>query len=355
MKVYIKGMGNISPQQSWGDETLLSQTLEYKGDRLTCYEPPYEKWIDVRSLRRMSRIIKMGVAAGSMALKEAGVANPDGIITGTGYGCLDDTGTFLTKMVINEEQALNPTPFIQSTHNTIGAQLALLLQCQSYNQTYTQGAFSFESSLLDAVLQLQDNPSQSILVGGVDEITDISHAIQQRFAKFNKESLSSLDLFILSRGTLNGEGASFVVLSGEPGEHDKASLEAITMFYKPDEATLRKGINTFVLEAGLQPDEIDFVLSGACGSVEFDSSLNSIVNDIFPSSSKGFFKHLCGEYPTASSFALWLAARILHAHHVPDTVIFHDAGRPVGNVLIHNQYFGTYHSLILLKSCRAIL
>ena len=355
MKIYIKGMGNISPQQTWGDETLLSQTFDYKGDRLTCHEPAYEQWIDVRSLRRMSRIIKMGVAAGSMALKEAGITNPDGIITGTGYGCLDDTGSFLTKMVINDEQALNPTPFIQSTHNTIGAQLALLLQCQAYNQTYTQGAFSFESSLLDATLQLQENPSQLMLVGGVDEITDISHAIQQRFGKFNSESRSSLDLLKSSEGTLNGEGASFVVLSGEPGEHDKASLEAMTMFYKHDEATLRNGIKTFISEAGMQSHEIDFVLSGACGIREFDSPLNAIVDDIFPDSSKGFFKHLCGEYATASSFALWLAAQILHAHHVPEMVIFHDAGRPVENVLIHNQYFGTYHSLILLKSCRVIL
>jgi 3-oxoacyl-(acyl-carrier-protein) synthase len=96
----------------------------------------------------MSKILKMGVASGTLALREAGITAPDGIITGTGYGCLEDTGTFLTKMIEGRETALNPTPFIQSTHNTIGSQIALLLQCQGYNQTYTQRAFSFENVCL---------------------------------------------------------------------------------------------------------------------------------------------------------------------------------------------------------------
>ena len=63
------------------------------------------------------------------------------------------------KMVDSNESALNPTPFIQSTHNTIGSQIALLLQCQGYNQTYTQRAFSFENVLLDAILELKENPT----------------------------------------------------------------------------------------------------------------------------------------------------------------------------------------------------
>jgi len=355
MAIYIKGMGTISPQQSWGDETLLSQIMESNGDKLTCYEPEYEQWIDPKNLRRMSRIIKLGVTAGLMALKEADVTNPDGIITGTGYGCLDDTGIFLTKMVLNEEHALNPTPFIQSTHNTIGGQLALLLQCQHYNQTYTQGALSFENSLLDAVLQLQENPTKKLLIGGADEITEASHAIQKRFGFFKKELNSNLELFNAPDGTINGEGASFTVLSGAAGTHDKASIEAVQLFYKPSYAVLQNGIADALTQCGINPSEVDFVLSGKSGDERSDSMLKKAIAEMFASSSLGYFKHLCGEYPTASSFALWLAARILHEHHIPDAVIIHDTGRPVKNVLVLNQYFGTYYSLMLLQSCRATL
>jgi len=355
MAMYIKGMGTISPQQSWGDETLLSQIMQSNGDRLTCYEPEYEQWIDPKNLRRMSRIIKLGVTAGLMALKEADITNPDGIITGTGYGCLDDTGIFLTKMILNEEQALNPTPFIQSTHNTIGGQLALLLQCQHYNQTYTQGAFSVESSLVDAVLQLRENPTKKLLIGGADEITEASHAIQKRFGFFKKELNTNLELFNTPEGTINGEGASFVVLSGEAGAHDIASIEAVQMFYKPSDAALQKGITEALTQCGIDPSDVDFILSGKSGDERSDGVLQNVTAEMFASSSSGYFKHLCGEYPTASSFALWLAARILHEHHIPDAVIVRNTGRSVKNVLILNQYFGTYYSLILLQSCRATL
>src|SRR6187549_9756 len=255
MALYIKGMGNISPQKTWGEESLFTP-VNYSGDRLRCVEPEYSQWIDPRQLRRMSRVIKMGVAAGSMALKDAGITVPQGIITGTGYGCLDDTGIFLTKLVENQEQALNPTPFIQSTHNTIGSQIALLLQCQDYNQTYAHDAFSFESALLDAMLQLNETPERKILIGGVDEITDASHAIQKRFGIFNKTE-NSLQLFNgPSHGALNGEGSAFFVLSGEKSEGDKVGVEALTTFYKPDEESLVKGIQDFLKAASLKSEDI---------------------------------------------------------------------------------------------------
>ena len=49
---------------------------------------------------------------------------------------------------------LTPTSFIQSTHNTVGGQIALGLECKGYNFTYVHASISFESALLDAQLQL---------------------------------------------------------------------------------------------------------------------------------------------------------------------------------------------------------
>ncbi|MBL7858696.1 MAG: beta-ketoacyl synthase chain length factor [Cyclobacteriaceae bacterium] len=356
MAVYIKGMGAISPQKTWDDETLLSQAVGYRGNRLTCIEPDYNQWIDARTIRRMSRIIKMGVTAAFMALKEAGVERPDGIITGTGLGCLEDTGIFLMKMTESSEMALNPTPFIQSTHNTIGSQMALLLQCQQYNQTYAHESFSFESALLDASLQLEDYPDQNIVVGGVDEITEISHTVYRRFPVFRREVNNTLTLFESDEpGTIHGEGAAFFVLSGKRGEHDLARIEALTTLYKPDGHQLKTGIKKFLDDAGISPDAIDLVLVGKSGDATHDQETENTTTSFFPSSSIGLFKHLCGEYPTASAFGLWLAARMLQAHHTPDVVVYRDTGRALNNVLLYNPYFGTHHSLILLKSCRDTL
>ena len=148
MSLFIHGIGNISPQKTWDADLLPDEINKPASDRFYAIEPDYAQFIDAKSIRRMSRIIKLGMGAATIALRQANIKVPDAIITGTGYGCLEDTGTFLAKMIENHEVALNPTPFIQSTHNTIGSQIALLLQCQGYNQTYAHGAFSFESVLI---------------------------------------------------------------------------------------------------------------------------------------------------------------------------------------------------------------
>lgn len=350
MTFYIKGMGNISPQKTWGEESLFTPAV-YNGDRLKCIEPEYSQWIDPRQLRRMSRIIKMGVAAGSMALKDAGITVPQGIITGTGYGCLDDTGIFLSKLVENQEQALNPTPFIQSTHNTIGSQIALLLQCQEYNQTYAHDAFSFESALLDAMLQLNETPDRKILIGGVDEITDASHAIQKRFGIFTNTENSLQILTKPSHGTVHGEGSAFFVLSGVKDERYKVGVEALMTFNKPDDESLKKGILNFLESSSLTSGSIDLILSGKSGNSKADEKSDRIVSAIFPSNSVGYFKPLCGEYPTASAFALWLGAQIIQEQCVPAGIMSKQMNTPIKNILIYNSYFGTHHSLILLRAC----
>jgi 3-oxoacyl-(acyl-carrier-protein) synthase len=352
MKAYINGMGAVSPQQIWNKDMLfLSQPCEYAGDHLACTEPDYAQYIDPKYLRRMSRILKMGVSAGAIALREAGVEIPDGIITGTGYGCLEDTEIFLRKMIELREQALNPTPFIQSTHNTIGSQIALLLTCQGYNQTYSQEGFSFESALLDAMMELKENPDQTLLTGGVDEITSASHEIQMRFDIFRKTSASNFDLFNRSsRGTLHGEGAFYFALSGKKGKETHASIDSISTFYNPGHEELVAGIHAFIQSASLAPEDLDLVLIGKCGDDDLDHLTEGISKQSFGSAPVGLFKHLSGEFPTASAFALWLGARIIQTQQVPP-IVLNESTRPLRNVLIYNPYFRHYHSLILLRAC----
>ena len=352
MAIYINGMGNISPQKTWDEKTLFTTPLDYDSNKLTCVEPDYAEFVDANQIRRMSRVIKMGVASASMALKEAGVTLPDGIITATGYGCLEDTGIFLSKMIVNKEQALNPTPFIQSTHNTIGSQIALLLQCQAYNQTFTHGAFSFESALMDCMIQLSESPEKSFLLGGVDEITSISHQIQSRFGIFRKKVISSLNIFNeRGPGTINGEGSAFFVLSGIAGTGNIARIDALTTSYKPGLKQLLECVDSFFPTIPLQPDQIDLVLLGKSGDAGNDSILDQITVARFPMSTVGVFKNLCGEYPVATAFACWLSAKILKDGKVPSGILHADNSNPIRNIMILNQYFGTHYSLILLSAC----
>jgi len=90
---------------------------------------------------------------------------------------------------------------------------------------------------------------------------------------------------------------------------------------------------------------------GTQGDTSEEAVLQSTAGSLFPSSAKGHFKHLSGEYPTATAFALWLAARMIETQTMPESVSIGKANRPLQRVLIFNSYFGKYHSLILLEAC----
>jgi 3-oxoacyl-(acyl-carrier-protein) synthase len=353
MKAYIQGTGNISPQQTFNSEGFLSMPVEYQSSSLTCIEPDHSQWINPQQLRRMSRILKNGTSSAFIALKNAGITVPDSIITGTGYGCLEDTAVFLTKITELKETALNPTPFMQSTHNTIGSQIALLLQCQGYNQTYVHDAFSFEHALLDAMMQLEDVPEQHILAGGVDENTKTSHIIQSRFNLYRKDVLSSLEIIDKpGEGTLHGEGATWFVLTGNQNKNSKAVLKGMKTFFQPTEDELLNGMISFVNDSEIKANEVDLILVGKSGDKKSDQVIEKNIKSAFTESDTALYKHLCGEHCSASAFAMWVGVKILELQQVPSVLGSRKNHKMIRNVLIYNPYFCDHHSLILLSSCR---
>ena len=169
-KAYINGTGCISPQNSIDSEWFFDAIEPARGDYFDAIEPSYKEFIAPNLLRRMGRAIKMGVAAGNIAIQQADVKKVDAIITGTGLGCFEDSERFLLALLNNEEQFLTPTSFIQSTHNTVGSQIALLMKCHDYNFTYVHRGFSFESAIQDALMLFEEG-KETILVGGIEEHT----------------------------------------------------------------------------------------------------------------------------------------------------------------------------------------
>jgi 3-oxoacyl-[acyl-carrier-protein] synthase II len=352
MKTFIRAAGNISPQQTFGHPPLLQHLVVQNGNRLRCTEPDYMAYIDVKFIRRMSRIIKMGTAAAMECLHEAGVQNPDAIVMGTAYGCLEDTGIFLKKMVEQKEEMLTPTAFIQSTHNTIGAQIALLLQCHNYNNTFVHRGFSFESALLDAMMLLAENTAGTVLAGAADEITDSSHAILSRFGLYKKELLNNTELYTTpSKGTIAGEGSAFFLLSNQSSARNYAVLDAVYTFYKPvDINETEQQVNSFLANQSLVAADIDIVMTGRNGDTKGDAVYHTLGNTIFKNNTTVNYKHLCGEYPTSTAFALWLAASVIKENRLP-AALAGASPKKIKRLLIYNHYENIHHSLMLVTAC----
>lgn len=310
--------------------------------RLRCVEPDYAALIDPRLIRRMSRVVKMGTAAALACLRTAGLEQPGAILTGTTYGCLEDTEQFLHKLVAQNEEMLAPTAFIQSTHNTIGGQIALMLQCHAYNNTFVHRAFSFEHALADALMLLREGEAPSALVGGVDEITDTLYRILGRFDLYKKEP--DVD----PEGTVAGEGAAFFLLSPEKPAKPAAQVLDVATFYKPDdmaEQTLQ-----FLHANGLHAAGIDLLLWGKNGDSRYDGLYDALAGRVFPDTRTATFKHLCGEYPTATAFASWLAVQLLSEKNIPQNLVPETSFSPK-KILIYNHFYNIHHVLILIGAC----
>ncbi len=352
--MYIRATGNISPQKTFGHPPMDEAAVAYTEARLACIEPDYKEFIDPKLIRRMSRIIRMGVAAAMECLKEADVKMPDAIVTGTAYGCMEDTNSFLSKMVEFNEELLTPTAFIQSTHNTIGAQIGLMLQCNNYNNAYVHRGFSFESALLDGMLLLKEKEASTVLVGAIDEIIDTSHTVLNRMGLYKQGPVSNMELYKTNaKGTIAGEGSAFFILACESSLTDYAKLDGLHTFYKPAGIKeIEKQVSSFLEKHSISINDIDLLITGKNGDAASDTIYDQLQQTVFSNGKLINYKHLCGEYPTASAFAFWLAANIIKQGKTPALLEQSDsAKKTVKRVLVYNHYLNIHHSLFLLSAC----
>jgi hypothetical protein len=343
-KIYINGIGSISAQlfdpRAVNFELTLPET-----NRLHAVEPDYKEMLPPMQLRRMSKVVKLGVAAAKSALRDAGIEKPDIITTGTAYGCLADTENFLQKMITQEETLLTPTAFIQSTHNTVSGQIALLLSCHGHNFTYVQRGHSFESSLQESMLWLAENDDLNILTGGIDEMTQHSFEIISRFGTYKNEHNH---YSTPSEGCIAGEGANLFILNPQKTDRTYAELSDLKMCYTEQVA---ESLQQFLEANNLKAAEIDTCLTGTNGDVRYDDAIlkntESLTNARLID-----FKKWSGEFPTSGAFAMALAAGLLLNKHVPAELIMNEKSNEYEpcNVLIYNHYKNQYHSFILLRS-----
>lgn len=164
--------------------------------------------------RRMSRILKSSVSTAVECVGGIeGIDRLDAVITATGLGCLSDSERFLRNMIADNEQMLNPTPFIQSTFNTAGGQIALLRHNHCYNVTYVNRSHGFEDALLDAFMRIVDSESHRVLVGAFDEQTPSQYRIMERMGFW--------------RNGICGEGSIFATLTTRLSESAIARLSCL--------------------------------------------------------------------------------------------------------------------------------
>lgn len=347
MKAYINSSIAISAQNTFGNEFPL-EIINPAELQMFAVEPEYKQFIHPMKLRRMNKVVKMGVASALECLRESGIEQPEAIITATGWGCLSDTFKFLDEIAEKQEQTLSPATFIQSTHNTVGGQIALLLGCQEYNSVYVNDSMSFEHGLLDAMLLL-DEGKQMVLIGGLDELTETDFNLKKQ-AGWWKDQHENTPLFQSNTpGTIAGEGSTFFLLSNSPNTNTKSCIESIKFTNKNNQDIALKDL---LSENNISLREIDLVISGINGDFSTNSSYINFINDNLLSAQHCYYKHLTGDYDSASAFSLWLADQILRTQKVPEYIMINrrsDANKAIEKILIYNFKQPSEHGFILVS------
>lgn len=354
MSSYISGIGCISPQKTIANTDFLEEPVNQQALFLQCIQPEsYRDYIDPLLSRRLSRVIKMGITSALISLRESKIEQPGAIITGTGLGSVADTEKFLMTMLDNNETLLNPTNFMQSTYNTISSQIAIILKCSNYNTTYVHRGFSFESALADGLDLLERGETDSALVGGIDEISENHFNISGLLGLWRQQAENHLDLLKNpGQGTIPGEGSVYFTLTKNRLPNSYARLDCLKTVYKPKSTkSIHDAINNILKENNLSATDIDLFVAGLNGDEQSDKWYHSVINEILDKQAVAAFKHLCGEYYTASAFGLWMASNIIKKQRIPLVALYKGvAPKDIRHILLYNHYAGEHHSLMLLTA-----
>lgn len=342
---YIHKTSCISPQQTF--QTVdLHQLNDAANRRFLAVEPSYYS-IPPGVLRRMGKAVRMGVGAALPLLQD--IHQPDGIIIGTANGGKEDCVKFLKQVVQYEEGMVTPVNFVQSTPNAVAAQIGLLTKNHGYNISHLHLGLAFEFAMIDVDMLLGENPSNSYLLGAVDDISTYNYFFEEKDGWYKAEEILAKELYQSgTAGSIAGEGAAMFWANGNK-THALASVVAVDTLHSSDEILVKQKVHTLIEKYLPAGEKIDLLISGENGDnrlLKYYTSIESVTGYI----TVARFKHLCGEYPTAAAIGLWLSCEIFNKQSVPEHLIKRLVPyTKFKNILIYNTYKGIQHSAVLVS------
>ena len=337
---YIRSYSQISTQEpitdSWFDAPVPCSERHSRS-----LDASYGAFIPPVAARRMGLLLKRAVATSLTALKNAGIEMPDAILCGTGLGCIENTEKFLTAMIENGESCLQPTFFINSTHNTIASQVATFIKCHGYNNTYAHLGISFESALMDALMQFELGRLSSALVCGNDEMTPTY------FKLFDKVGFWGTDAV---PGPSAGECSVALTLSDEPGDRPLCRLVDVMLRNCMPLEDVKISLKRFLEANSISPEEIGLVVTGRTGELTSDASYDALVAGVFGDCKpQARYKHIFGDCFTSGAYGVVLGAEAAARGYLPEAWIYgdHKPSR-LDNILIINSFQSNDWAFILL-------
>ncbi|MEW6101546.1 MAG: beta-ketoacyl-[acyl-carrier-protein] synthase family protein [Candidatus Omnitrophota bacterium] len=249
----------------------------------------FASFLGEKGLKRLDRSTKFLLIASKLAMADAQIypGQKDdastGVVVGTDWGNIESNCHFHNLVLTKGPNEVNPMDFPSTITNSAASQISMRYGLTGLNTTISRGFVSAVDSLGYAKNAIQNYGLKRVLSGAVENLSIEFYSVFHK-RKWLRKTRNILDKS--ESGVVLGEGACVLVL-----EDIKSALRRnINIFaevagygfsFGDNPASLKKSISLALDDAGLSPQDIDYISANANGHKRKDSEEAKAIAEIF--------------------------------------------------------------------------
>lgn len=283
-------------------------------------------WLDKKESRRMDRFVQLAVAAAKMAIKDANLdietmdKERAGVVIGSGVGGVTTFEEQKEILMAKGPGRISPFFVPMLISNMAAGHLSIAFGLQGASSTVVTACASATNAIGEALRLIEHGEADIVLCGGTEApLTPLAFAgfCAMKAMSTEKENPKEACRPFDSRrsGFVMGEGAGILVL--ESVEHAKARNARIYAELAgygstsdahhittpvPGGAGAARSMRKAIEDAGLKPENVDYINAHGTGTGANDSTETAAIKDVFGpvayqvpiSSTKSMTGHLLG-------------------------------------------------------------
>lgn len=317
-RVVVTGIGMVSPlgndaKTSWDNalagKSGVSKITQFDasafGSQIAGEVKGFEveKYLPAKEARRFDRFIHFGVAAGLMALEDSGLVIDDelalraGCAIGSGIGGLPEICRNYQMYIDRGARRISPFLITGSIANMVSGQLSIMKNLKGPSVAYSTACTTGLHSIGEAAWMIKRGDADVMIAGGAESTVsvlgvggfDSMHALSRR----NDSPETASRPFDKDRdGFVLGEGAGVVVLE----DYESAKKRGATIYGEilgygltadahhittPSSDGPRRCMLNAIKQAGINPDEIDYLNAHGTSTVVGDINETKAIKEAF--------------------------------------------------------------------------
>jgi 3-oxoacyl-[acyl-carrier-protein] synthase II len=233
-RVVITGMGSVSAAGA-GGTAVVAEALERRPRTIaplkafaldgctSCLaaevdEARFTALLDPGSVRRLSRICRMTLAACRLAVGEAGLEGGErlGLVVGSEFGDFRSSAEFFNGFLHRGPAGLSPMVFPSTVMNSMAAVSAIAIGAKASSVTLNQATVAGDLAVARAAALITGGRAEAVVAGGVDELFSDVYRNLGRLGALSPMSGGAPEgcrpYAEDHNGPVLGEGATFLVL-----------------------------------------------------------------------------------------------------------------------------------------------